>query len=420
MKHRCLGAAPMLGRSASRGAALTIALASILLVPAAAAQAPTEPASSVRAATQSALARLPETAAAEAARDQAAAQRRAARGPLIGPPVASGDLEIGNDGLGEREASIEAQFRWPGEGRAARFAADRGGALIEAALDEARLQIAGEVRSAWWALASARAVVGVERTQADIADQEVAAATRLVQAGVQARRDLLLAQAERSAIQARLSAGEAELLAAETAYSALAGSPPDVFPPEALAPGGLDLDQHPTVRAALARAVAAEARATVARFVARPRIEGRLGVRRERPERIDGRNQSETALLVGVGVPIGRDHGALAESAGARSEALRASAEAGRVRARLAAERLAAERRLDLAQRALSEAEARQAALAEALALTERGRREGEIGYVELLRARQTVSQAARDLAIARVAALAAVSNFNQAQGIMP
>ena len=59
-------------------------------------------------------------------------------------------------------------------------------------------------------------------------------------------------------------------------------------------------------------------------------------------------------------------------------------------------------------------------ALAEALALTERGRREGEIGYLEVLRARQTVAQATRDLAVARVAALAAISTYNQAQGVLP
>jgi cobalt-zinc-cadmium efflux system outer membrane protein len=334
--------------------------------------------------------------------------------------VVSGDLEIGSGGFSEQEAAVEAGFRWPGEGRAARLAADRGGTLIDATLDEARLQIAGEVRRAWWAVASARAVVAVERAQAELADQEVAASTRLVEAGVQARRDLLLAQAERSAIDARLSAAETDLIGAEAAYAALAGRAPEAFPPEALAAGGVEMDQHPAVRAALARGAAAEARASVARFGSRPRIEARLGARRERVEQISGRSGYENALLVGVGVPLGRDYGAKAESAAARSEAIQATAEAARVRTRLVAERLAAERRLDLARRAAGQAEARQRALAEALALTERGRREGEIGFVEVLRARQTVAQATRDLAVARVTAMAAISTFNQAQGSLP
>lgn len=378
---------------------------------------PVAPPATIAEATSRAVAGLPDLAAADASRVQIAAQRRAARGPFVGPPVVSGDLEIGSEGFSEQEVGVSAGFRWPGEGRAARLAADRGGAAIDATIDDARLRIAGEVRNAWWALASARAVLAVEREQAGIADQEVAAIARFVSAGVQARRDLLLAQAERSAIDGRLSAAENDVLEAEAVFQALSGQAPLTFPPEVPVIDGAGLDDHPAVRAALARAAVAEARVAASRFGSRPRIEGSLGVRRERNDLQGG---FENALLVGVGVPIGRNYGAAAESAGARSEALRAIAEAARVRRRLVAERVAGERRLALARRASSEAEARRSALAEALALTERGRREGEIGYLEVLRARQTVALATRDLAVARVAALAAISTYNQAQGVLP
>ena len=377
----------------------------------------TTPAATIAEATARAAARLPDLAAADASRAQIAAQRRSARGPFVGPPVVSGDLEIGSEGLSEQEVGVSAGFRWPGEGRAARLAADRSGAVIDATLDDARLQVAGEVRSAWWALASARAVLAVKREQAGLADQEVAAITRLVAAGVQARRDLLLAQAERSAIDARLSAAEQDLVGAQAAFEALSGQAPVQFPPETPTLNGVGVDQHPAVRAALARAAAAEARVVASRFGSRPRIEGSVGVRRERDEL---RGDFDNALLVGVGVPIGRNYAATAETAGAQSDALRAAAEAARVRTRLTAEQLAGKRRLVLARRTLGEAEARRDALAEALALTELGRREGEIGYLEVLRARQTVAQATRDLAVARVAALAAISTYNQAQGVLP
>lgn len=377
----------------------------------------TGPAATIAEATARAATRLPDLAAADASRAQIAAQRRSARGPFAGPPVMSGDVEIGSEGFSEQEVGVTAGLRWPGEGRAARLAADRGSAVIDAVLDDARLQIAGEVRGAWWALASAQAVMAVEREQAGLADQEVAAITRLVAAGVQARRDLLLALAERAAIDGRVSAAETEVTAAAATYEALAGPAPALFPAETPAAKGIDVDAHPAVRAALARLAAAEARAAASRFGIRPRIEGSVGVRRERNE---VRGGFENALLVGVGIPIGRNYGAVAETAGARAEVFRAIAEAARVRTRLVAERLAGERRLTVARRALGEAETRRAALAEALALTERGRREGEIGYVEVLRARQTVAQASRDLAAARVAALAAISTFNQAQGVLP
>ena len=377
----------------------------------------TSPATTIAEATSRAAARLPDLAAADATRAQIAAQRRGARGPFVGPPVVSGDIEIGNEGLSEQEVGVSAGFRWPGEGRATRLAAERSGLVIDAALADARLVIAGEVRSAWWALASARAVLAVERDQAALAVQEVAATTRLVAAGVQARRDLLLAQAEQSAIDARLSAAEQDLVTAQAAFEGLVGPAPAQFPPETPTANGVGVDEHPAVRAALARAAAADARVVASRFGGRPRIEGSLGVRRERD---DVRGEFDNALLVGVGVPIGRNYAAVAETAGAQADALRATAEAVRVRTRLEAERLAGARRLDVARRAVGEAEARRTALAEALALTERGRREGEIGFLEVLRARQTVAQATRDLAVARVAALAAISTYNQAQGVLP
>jgi len=374
------------------------------------------PAPTLREANERALLLLPDVSANQALRDQVAAQRRAVQGPFVGPPVVSGDVVLSGGGLTEQEVGVSAGFRWPGESRAARLAADRSEEVIDATLDDARLRVAGQVRSAWWTLASAQAVIAVERGQAGIADREVATVARLVDAGVQARRDLLLAQAERAAVLARLSASETDYVGAQATYEALAGPAPTRFPPEVPAIT-VNIDQHPEVRAALARAAAAEARASTLRYNSRPRIEGRVGVRRERSE---DRNGYENSLLVGVGVPIGRDFTAVAETAGARSEALRATAEAALVKRRLIAERAAGERRLAVSQRALREAQVRRDALAEALALTERGRREGEIGYIEALRARQTLALAARDLAVAEVAASAAISTFNQAQGVLP
>jgi len=374
------------------------------------------PAPTLREANERALLLLPDVSANQALRDQVAAQRRAVQGPFVGPPVVSGDVVLSGGGLTEQEVGVSAGFRWPGESRAARLAADRSEEVIDATLDDARLRVAGQVRSAWWTLASAQAVIAVERGQAGIADREVATVARLVDAGVQARRDLLLAQAERAAVLARLSASETDYVGAQATYEALAGPAPTRFPPEVPAIS-VNIDQHPEVRAALARAAAAEARASTLRYNSRPRIEGRVGVRRERSE---DRNGYENSLLVGVGVPIGRDFTAVAETAGARSEALRATAEAALVKRRLIAERAAGERRLAVSQRALREAQVRRDALAEALALTERGRREGEIGYIEALRARQTLALAARDLAVAEVAASAAISTFNQAQGVLP
>ena len=76
--------------------------------------------------------------------------------------------------------------------------------------------------------------------------------------------------------------------------------------------------------------------------------------------------------------------------------------------------------RLSVAENALVDAQARQSALREALSLTERGRAEGEIGYIEYLRARQELFDDERDLGAARVAKSAAISNVNQSMGVLP
>ena len=403
-------------------ATIALAFASVgLLMPSvgaaqnASATATTAPAT-LREATLRAIERLPDTAAYQALRDQVAAQRRAARGPFVGPPIVRGDILLGSSGFTEQEAGLSAEIRWPGEGRAQRLAADRSDASIDATLDEARLNVAGEVRTAWWALASARAVLAVERQQIGLAGTELAQVSRLVGAGEQSRRDLLIAQGERGTVQARLSAAESELANALGAYEALAGAPPQDFPSE-VPVSQRDIEIHPLVRAARARVAVADARNSASRYSSRPRLEASVGVRRERS---DPRGDYENALMLGVAVPLGRDPAAVVEAAGARAEVIRASADAVRIRARLAADQTSTTRRLEIAGAASTNAQARRDALAEALVLTTRGRREGEIGFIEYLRARQALAAAERDFASARVAAAAAISTFNQSQGALP
>ena len=373
-------------------------------------------------AVEIAVAQSSEAASLPALRAQVEALRRNGRGPFAGPPVVSTDLLTRSQGIIEEEASVSAGIRWPGEGKAIRTYAGRAADAAQSGLEAARLRIAGDVREAWWSLAAARAAVAVDRDQVSIASTTAAQVMRLVGAGEQSRRDLLLAQAETSAATSRLAQAEVELARAEAAYSALAGTPPDDLPPETPAaitnPGN-----SPALRAALDRAALADARATSLSYDARIRVEGTVGVRRERGGVGDPTVPTEpfrNALLVGIKVPLGRNQAAVADAALARSDALGAGAEANRLRIRVVAEQRAAQSRLDAAARSLQQAQARRDALADVLLLTERGRTEGEIGFIEALRARQALSEAERDLAAAKVARFAAISSFNQAMGVLP
>ena len=363
-----------------------------------------------------AAAQLPEAAASPALQAQADAQRRAARGPFVGPPSVSGDILTRSGGVIEQEARISAAIKWPGEARAGILASARGGDAAKARLMVAQLDLAGDIRAAYWRLAGARSAVAVEQQHVATARVETQQVTRLMQAGVQAKRDLLVSQAELGSALARLSAAENELADTLAAAEALIGKAPEIFIDEILT-SPIDIDNHPVMRAAETRVKVADAKSAYARFSTRPRLEGTIGVRRDRG---DPRGSYEDALLVGIAVPLGRDFRAVAEASGTRSEALSANAEVPRIRARLIAEQRAAMTRLSVAERALDQAQARQSALREAFTLTERGRAEGEIGYIEYLRARQALFDADRDLGAARVAKSAAISRVNQTMGVLP
>lgn len=371
---------------------------------------------SLHEAFERAVAQLPEAAASPALKAQADAQRRAASGPFVGPPVARGDVLTRSGGTIEQEASVSAAIKWPGEARAGVNAATLSGNAANAGLAAAQLALAGDIRTAYWRLAGAGRAVDIEQQHVATARTETDQVERLVQAGVQARRDLLVSQAELGAALARLSAAETDLAETTAAVEALIGTAPASFADEALS-SGTDIESHPALLAAEAKAKAADAKAGYARYSLRPRVEGSIGVRRQRN---DPRGSYEDALLVGIAVPLGRDSRAGADAAGARAEALSVGAEAARLRARLIADQRAALVRLSVAERALSDAEARQAALREALMLTQRGRVEGEIGYIEYLRARQALFDAERALGAAQVAKSAAISDVNQTMGVLP
>jgi len=403
-------------------------LCAALIIATAPASAPAQPeptaggAVTLHDAVEIAVAQSSERAGLPALNAQAQALRRAARGPFAGPPVVSTDLLTRSQGVIEEEGSVSAGIRWPGEGAALRTYAGRVDNAAQSGLDAARLRIAGEVRTAWWALAGARAAVSVDQTQVDIATTNAVQVARLERAGEQSRRDLLLAQAEVSTARSRLSQAESALADAEAAYAALAGAPPTDLPAESLATA-TDVASNPTLRAALDRAALADARYRSLAYAARVRPEGTLGVRRERGGVGDPtvpREPFRDALLVGIRVPLGRNQTAVADAELARSEALGAAAEANRLRMKLLADQRAAQARLDAAQRALDQAQTRRDALAASQALTERGRAEGEIGFIEVLRGRQALSEAERDLAAAKVTRLAAISSFNQAMGVLP
>ena len=104
---------------------------------------------SLHEAFERAAAQLPEAAASPALQAQADAQRRAARGPFVGPPVARGDVLTRSGGTIEQEASVSAAINWPGEARAGVNAATLSRDAANSGLAAAQLALAGDIRAAY-------------------------------------------------------------------------------------------------------------------------------------------------------------------------------------------------------------------------------------------------------------------------------
>lgn len=410
---------------ATAGAPLAASLVALTAMPGAGA-AQTPPTSLASPATgtwtdlvEAAVNRRAASAEARALQAEAAARRTTADRRLAGPIEADGavrqDMLGSGTGYHELEGGISAPLWREGERAAVRGEADGLAALADARLSVARLAVAGEVRTAWWALASAQADLQVAREQVGLARELSASTLRLVEAGEQARLDLLQAQAAQAQAESTLAHAEGQAAQALAQLAGLVGTVPAALPLEA--PGALAVEDHPLVREALAEA------ARLTRLAALVRVQGTPGWRvgiDARSER-DGRGlEARTSTGVRISRPLGANPASNAEAAtlDAQASAARRRAEAAKLSVEAARNEAAAG--LTAARAAATAALARRSALEEALTLTERGWREGELSFLELIRARGAFAGAARDAAVAVVAVGAALSTFNQAQGLLP
>jgi outer membrane protein, heavy metal efflux system len=352
--------------------------------------------------------------AAQAAAQRSVADRRFA-GPLEADASARQDAIGSGTGYRELEGGISAPLWRGGERAAVRGQADGLAALADARLSLARLAIASDVRAAWCALATARAELRVAREQVGLAVELTASTRRLVDAGEQARLDLLQAQGAQAQAEAALASAEGRAAQAQAQLAGLVGTVPATLPTEA--PGALAIDDHPLVREALADAAQLTRQATLARLQGTPGWRVGLDARSER----DGRGiDTRTSTGVRISRPLGANPASNAEAATLEAQASAARRRAEAARLSVEAARTEAAAGLSAARAAATAGETRQAALAEALTLTERGWREGELSFLELIRARVAAADASREAAVARVAADAALSTFNQAQGLLP
>ena len=175
-------------------------------------------------ALEQAWSRHPGAASAVHARTAAQSQAEMANGLTPGPAslsLSTLDDQLGaNRGKREWELEVETPLWLPGQRRAAQAQAQAAQTEFEAQQLALRLQLAGDVRDAWWAVAEARSNLALlsGRIQASLAlVQDV---ERRVRAGDLARLDLNLARIEQLSIQSELDGAQATLQQAMEAFPA--------------------------------------------------------------------------------------------------------------------------------------------------------------------------------------------------------
>ena len=377
---------------------------------------------SLRDAVEQAWSRHPQAAAIAAREAEARARAEVAGGITPGP--ASMSLSSLNDSLNrnrgkqEWEGELATPLWLPGQKAAREAAAESAMGEVVARHAALRLQIAGEVREAWWAVAGARNSRDLAARRSATARALEADVLRRFKAGDLARVDANLAQNERLAAEAELLEAEVVLRQVEQSYRGLTGNAaPAALPAEnAISPRGWQED-HAQLMALAASAQLARARLKVAEETRRDAPELALRVVRER-----GELGEPYANTVGVKLTIPFSSGARVrqESSAARGEALQADAELALARRKIEHEAERTRLDFDIAERQLAMAEERRALTADNLRLAEKSFSLGESDLTALLRTRSNAFEAEAFYNRQQVARAAAQSRLKQALGVLP
>ena len=412
----------MLAFRSTTAAWLMTAIA-VCISPAAVAQSPNNAtATTLREVYEAAWERQPDARAAAARRQAAEAGREAAQRLTAEPGALEVQAKAGRSGAGGREYEAAVAFPlWlPGERSRASNLADAQLEAVDLRTHAARLNLAGAVRDAWWALQRAEVEVAAAGDRLKSAQQLAADVARRVRAGDLARADQH--QAESAVAQAEAAVAEAESARASAAGAlraiALVAPAAGAFAvSEPMPPPTEAVGEHPAVAEALNRALVARRTMELTGTQRRANPELTLGASRETGAAGEPSVQS---LIVGIRIPFGGGPRHDARVAGAQAEALEAEAVADVTRARVATDAASARARLQALQVQLQAAERRARLAAETRGFYDKSFRVGESDLPTRLRVELEAAEAQRALAKTRIEVAAAVSQLRQALGLLP
>lgn len=373
-------------------------------------------------ATEQAWSRHPLALSSPLARSAAEARADMASGLAPGPAslsLSALDDQFGaNRGKQEWELEVETPLWLPGQRSASLAEAQASQKEFDAQQAVLRLQLAGEVREAWWAVAEARSNAVLAETRNQAAQALLLDVERRVRAGELARVDFNLAQVEQLSSQSELDGTKSDLQQAKQGFRLLTGdAPPDELPSEVLASAESTEQAHPLVHAAIAGKNLAQAKLTLAQKSQRdaPSLSFRM-VR----DRSDFSDTYADAFGVKLTIPFSLGARVRQDLESNRAQLVQAEAEYDQSLRRTILAKEAGERLFKASQIQLVLATRRAALTQDNLTLMEKSFALGESDLPSLLRARAAHFDAQAQLQRQQINANAAVSRINQSLGVLP
>ena len=381
---------------------------------------------SIASAFESALAIDPELQAAEkrleSARYATEAANRLTPEPLSLEGSYRSDRNFENQGLREVELGVVAPIWLWGERKSAQNLADAELQMVNVAKALQRLELAQQVRQAYWnaiaahldvEIAQAR-LVGTQRLLNDV-EQRVAA-------GDMAPVDQLQAKALHAQAKADFGAAvsNVSLLAAE--FTALTGLPASALSDPEIEKmrtfqGTPDLSAHPALLHARQKVSLAQMKEELAAIQSRPNPELGLAIVSDKggfaaPE--------EKSLMIGTRIPLGSSAKHQSRILATQADVLAAQANLRKLESSLKAKAQATASSVNLFEELKKTAEERAKANQDAFALIQKSFELGETDLPTLLRFEQQAFEAQRLARKATVEHAAKVSDHKQALGILP
>jgi outer membrane protein TolC len=363
-------------------------------------------------------------------REAVQARNALVRSPIPGSPAIGGSFRSDTRGprlANEWDVEVAAPLWLPGQRSALSGTVTAGVEEQERRFALRRLELAGLLRDAYWAVGAAESELRVARDRLATARDIGRDVERRVELGDIAETEALLTRNEELAATLDLARAEAAVSAARAAYRTLTGGSEAALLPPGTSAGlaGARPEPrmvegngatHPAIVAAEAALATAESRA---RLVAATPIDNpELGLF----TRGQGGPITENGTSVGlrVRIPLPSEARNAPRRADAEAERTRAEAELLQTRRVVEGEVRLARLNLVAAERARRVAAERRAVAERQLAAARTAFRSGEIGAFDLFRVRQLQIEAAAVDARAEVDAGQARSRLNQALGVAP